>query len=116
MTTSIENGNVLVVKTDIEKVMFEKRATDLVVRDEDGNDRFFVGVNECDPSIGEFGIICNTVIDGKLAVTMVLPSMEPTTDDVKKIFGPALVKIAEYMPQAVAQLTEEVAAIDGIFE
>ena len=116
MKTSLEWGNVLVVRTDISKEMFDRRATELIVRDEEGRPAFYVDVNETSPEITEWAIVCNTVVDGNLAVTMVLPKAEPTVDEVKQCFGTALVNVAEYMPKAVEQLSAEVAAIDGIFE
>lgn len=117
MKTKIENGNTLVVVTDIKKATYDKLINPLTAKDEDNNELFVIKVSKTGKaSISEFGLTCNTTIEDKLGITMVLPSDgEVKTDDVKKLFGPALVKAKHFSEVLAAQAEKEVADIDAVF-
>lgn len=109
------NGNVLTIETPIKKEVADKAFSDLKAKDKDGNEVCFVTVDKCGHgNISSLGLVCNTVVNGNLAVQMVMP-MDVTMDDVKKLYGKDLVEVNKHI-DAVAEAAEaEIAAINGIF-
>ena len=114
MRVSIKE-NVLTVVTDILKATADKGIANLTATDEKGNQMYKVCMSTGSPSIEEFGIVCNSVVDGKLAVVIV-EKMETTEAEIKKKYGKALVKGSKYLAAIAAQAQQEEAAIDAIFE
>lgn len=114
ITTNL-NENILTVVTPITKEMADKAFSDFMAKDKDGNDLYYVTTNqEGNGGIYAAGMVCNTVVDGKLAVVLTLP-MGTTLDDVKKMYGKKLVTAEQYMGQIFEAATTEIEAIDGIF-
>lgn len=108
--------NILTVVTPIEKAVADKAFSAMTVTDEKTGDVLCtVGVNtDGNGIISACGLVCNTVVDGKLAVKMILP-MGTTMDDVKKKYGKALVEVNKHIEKIAENVTKEIAAIDGIF-
>ena len=115
MVTNYEN-NVLTVVTDLTREIVEADISDLVARDEDGNEKFKVLVSTSGSGcLDEFAIVCNTYVDEKLAAVMVLP-MDTTLDDVKHEFGESLLAADKYLKQITDEAIDKVANINEIFD
>ncbi len=109
------NENILTVVTPIAKATADKAFSALTLTDDDGNILCSVTVaTGSEGMISMMGLTCNTVVDGKLAVAIVMP-MGTTMDDVKKKYGKALVNVSKYIDQVAEAAQAEIAAIDGIF-
>lgn len=114
ITTTL-NENILTVVTPITKEMAETAFSEFMAKDKDGNDLYYVATNkEGEGGIYESGMVCNTVVQGNLAVKLIMP-MGTTLDDVKKMYGKKLVIAEKYMPEIVEAATAEITAINGIF-
>ena len=114
MKVKLEN-NVLTVITDIKKETVEKGIASLKATDEKGNEVYAVSVaSNGVGSLFDFNMVCNTYIDGKLALTMLLP-MNTTKEDVQRKFGEKLVAAKKYTAQIAGKAIEKEAAIDAIF-
>lgn len=115
MNTTL-NGNILTVNTGISAELADKAFSSMSAYDKDGNEvcRIELDKNGGEGKIRSYGLTCNTVVDGNLAVQIVLP-METTMDDVKKIYGKALVEVSKHIDAIKAALNDEIAAINGIF-
>ena len=114
------NGNVVTILTEVKAstsmrpvVVSEKDPESKVV-----NDKFAFGFNGTAPSITKNTFIGNAVIDGKLAYT----SAELDKEDVKRMFGPAVIEAAKYEEAALAIIDEREAkaqadadALEGMF-
>ena len=109
----ILKDNVLTVTTGIKKADYDKKVTDMLVRDKDGAETFRVTVGD-KGSVSTFGMTCNTVVDGELAVTIILP-MGTKKDDVKVKYGKALVAAEEALEVIIDNIEKDSAAIDKIF-
>lgn len=68
-----------------------------------------------EPYISKFGLGCNTVIDGKLAVICTVDIGTPV-EDIKKKFGLAVVAANAYIPVITNAVETEQALIDSVFE
>lgn len=109
------NENILTVVTPIEKEVADKAFSALTITDDDGNVMCTVNVaTGAEGMISAMGLTCNTVVDGKLAVAIVMP-LGVTMDDVKQKYGKALVNVNKYIDQVAEAATKEIEAIDGIF-
>lgn len=115
MTTTL-NANVLTVNTGISKELADKAFSSMSAYDKDNNEvcRIEFDKNGGEGKIRSYGLTCNTVVDGNLAVQIVLP-MEMTMDDVKKMYGKALVEVSQHIETIKTSLNAEIAAINGIF-
>ena len=112
MKTTLKE-NVLTVVTGIKKEDFDKKVTDMTVKDDKGNMIFSVSIGET-PEISNYGLVCNSTVDGELAATVVVP-MGTDAEKVKVKYGKALVKASECLPKIVEQVAEDSKAIDKIF-
>lgn len=116
MTVLVEDG-VFKVTTEVEGT------TVVEVRDEKEKliDKFAFGIGE--GSISESAFIGNTTIDGKIAyVAKVDTDNEELVDNLKKLYGKALIRAKEFEPQAKSQVVcakaaakAEADAIDALF-
>ncbi len=108
--------NILTVVTPIEKAVADKAFSAMTLTDEKTGDVLCtVGVNtDGNGIISACGLVCNTVVDSKLAVKMILP-MGTTMDDVKKMYGKALVEVNKHIEKIAENVEKEIAAIDGMF-
>ena len=118
------NGNVVTILTEVKAstsmkpvVVSEKDPESKVV-----NDKFAFGFNGSAPSITKNTFIGNAVIDGKLAYTATT-SAELDKEDVKRMFGPAVIEAAKYEEAALAIIYEreakaqaDAAILEGMFE
>ena len=108
--------NVLKVITDISKATYDKGVADLVAKDEKGNHLYRIGFNAYgDAGIDNASLTCNAVVDGKLAVVIVMPA-GMKLEDVQKNIGANLVNAKKYSEVIAAQAEASVAAIEAIFE
>lgn len=108
--------NVLTVVTPITKTAYEKAMSDMVVKDEKKENTLFRVVVDKNgaAAIGENFLQCNTYVDEKLAVQMVF-KMGTKMEDVKALYGKALLNANQYIPQILTNITAETAAVDAIF-
>lgn len=114
MTSKFEN-NVLTVVTGITKEVVEAGISNLIAKDEKGNDVYAVSVaKDGKGSISTFGLVGNTYVDGKLAVTMILP-MGTTDADVKRTYGESLLAAQHYTKQIAEEAAAKTEAINGLF-
>ena len=114
MTTKLD-GNVLTVVTPISKDLADKTLSPMIAKDENGNEVCRVTLNKAGKgSISAFGLECNTVVDGNLAVQMIVP-MDTTLDEVKAAYGKDLVEVSKWIDKVAENVEKEIAAVDAIF-
>lgn len=114
MTTTL-NGNVLTVVTPIAKELADQTLSPMIAKDENGNEVCRVTLNKNGQgSISSFGIECNTVVDGKLALQLIVP-MNTTLDEVKAVYGKDLVEVSKWIDKVAENVEKEIAAVDAIF-
>lgn len=104
--------NIMVVVTDISKEAFEKNVVKPVVEDKTG-EIYRVGIGE----VGKMGpnyFTANTVVDGKLAATIVGP-MDSSTQWFKTHYGKAVVAAAKYTLMIAMAIDEANAEIENAF-
>ena len=107
--------NVLKVVTGIKEDTYKKGIAALKACDKNGDQVFMIAVaKDGKGAISSFGLTCNAVIDGELAVIMVLP-MGTTKEDVQKQFGQALVTADKYVAQIAEEAKAQEDAIAAIF-
>lgn len=111
MKAKFEN-QVFTFKTDIPETF--RTELPLEVKGKEGEVVYQIDVDNT-PQLSKFGIKCNAVIDGCLAVQAVLP-YEATLEDVKKKYGLALVAANAYIPIALDAKAQELEVIDACFE
>ena len=109
-------NNVLTVVTDISEDTVKKGIASLSVKDDKQNELYRVKVTDCPDAanITKFGLTCNTFVNGKAAVIMVLP-VDTTLEDVQRKYGEALVEAAKYTGIIASAAAEKEAAITAIF-
>ena len=114
MKVSIKE-NVLEVATGIKKVDFDKNVTDMVVKDDKGNIVFALEVDPEKGAISKLSLTCNTVVNGELAVTMIIP-IGVDSEDLKIKHGKALVNAEKGLEVIAKRIEADTKAIDEIFE
>ena len=108
--------NVLTVVTDITKETVEKGISNLKAKDEKGNDAYAVTVDKNGSGyITDFGIACNTFVDGKLTLTKVLP-MDTKIEDVHRQFGELILAAKKFTAQIASEASAKEAEIAGLFQ
>lgn len=108
--------NVLKVITDISKATYDKGVASLTAKDDKGNHLYRVSFNNAgEAGINNTSLTCNSVVDGKLAVVIVMPA-DMTLAEVQKNIGANLVNAKKYSEVIAAQADASVAAIETIFE
>lgn len=109
--------NVLTVMTGVKKEAVEKGIAQFkAINEKNGAVDFeikMVGKNE--GNISQFGLYCNTVVDGELAVTIVL-DMDTTADQVKAKYGKALVEAEKYCEKIAEKAVKDTEAVNKLFE
>lgn len=109
-------GNVITVVTAITEAQANASAVSLTATDKKGNQlyRFVKGTAS---NISNTGMVCNAVIDGKLAAVIAAPIVEGAKylDDFKKQYGAALVVAAKYDAIVANVATDTLATIDEVF-
>lgn len=111
MKAKFEN-QVFTFKTDIPETF--RTELPLEVKGKDGEVVYQIDVDDI-PQLSKFGIKCNAVIDGCLAVQAVLP-YGVALEDVKKKYGLALIAANAYIPVALDAKAQELEVIDACFE
>lgn len=116
MTVSFTN-NILMVKTGITEESLKKAyGKKLSVKDDKGNEVYALSRtnNAYGADIAPFGITTNAVVDGELAVVMV-QNADVTLEQIKTVYGDALVAAQKYLPVIATEIDNRAAAIDSIF-
>ena len=86
-----------------------------VAIDEKHNPVYKVGINiNGAGSIGQFGIVANTFIDGRLTVVIVEP-LGTTKEEIKAKYGKAVVAANKYCPVIASAAASEEEIIDAAF-
>ena len=86
----------------------------LVAKDEEGNEKFLI-TKGLFPEFTKFTLICNTVLDGKLACAFF--TEEPMTqEDFKSVYYESVVAYKEWGQAALQSYIDEEAKIDAAFE
>jgi hypothetical protein len=115
MNISFANG-VLKVVTDVTKETIEKGISDLVARDEKHNEIYRVVMSKNgNGSVDANGIVCNTYVDGKAALVLVL-GPEATQESVQKKYGEALLIANAHVSEIAAAAIEKEETIAGLFQ
>lgn len=115
MTTNFTN-NVLTVVTDITKEVVESGYASLKVKDDKGNELYFVEASkDGTAALTDFSFKGNTYVDGKLAATLVMP-MGVTEENVKKMFADALLAAKKYTAQIAQESAEKQDAVNALFQ
>lgn len=109
-------NNVLTVVTDISEDTVKKGIASLSVKDDKQNELYRVNMtaNPNAANISKYGLTCNTFVDGKAAVVMVMP-VETELEEVQKVFGEALVEATKYTGIIASAAAEKEASIAAIF-
>ena len=111
MKVSIKN-NVLTITTGINAEAAKNQDTTLT--DEKGNVIYKVFTAlEGNPDISATGIVCNNIVDGELAVTMLLPVHRPD-DYIKRAFGKELITAKKYLPAIAERVAANEAELEAI--
>lgn len=113
MTVNFKD-NVLTVVTEIPESVMKSGIADLAVYDEKTSEELFSVSTGSKGSISRFGLVCNAVIDGNLAVVEVMP-IGTDKETVMKKYGKALVEIKKFTKQIADNAAESEAAINEIF-
>lgn len=102
------NENVLTVVSDIPVATALKGLTDLTAYDEKKNPVYKVQISlEGKGNLSQFGMVANSVVDGKAAVVIIEP-IGTNMDVIKLKYGKAVVAAQKYIPIiANAAVTEE---------
>lgn len=110
------NANVMTIVTPIVAADMDKILTEAILKDEHNNAVYAVGTTTgaCG-GISEKIFTANTVVDGKLALTIQLPN-SMNVAEAKKEYGVQLVAAKEYLPKMAAKIAAEIKAVDTIFE
>jgi hypothetical protein len=114
MRVTFKNG-VLTVKTGIKATALEAvHTTKAVARDKAGDEVYRV-VRNGNAAINQFGMECNQVVDGELAV-VVAYNEGVDKDAVLKQHGDALLAAKQYLPQIASDLEAKAADLASIFD
>ena len=105
--------NRLEVVTGIKKADFDKQVTDMTVKDDKGNEKFRLSVGE-KAGISDYGLTCNTTLDGELTVTMPI-TIGTNIEDIKIEFGKDLVAAEKHLKVIADRIVADTEAVDGIF-
>ena len=107
--------NVLTVLTGIKRETVEKGIAKFVLKNEKTEEIFKVEmVAKDEGDISQYGLFCNSVVDGELAVTIVL-DMDTTENQVKAKYGKALVAAEKYCEQIAKKAAQDIEAVDKLF-
>lgn len=115
LTVKFEENRLTVI-TPITKEMSEKAFGGMVLRDEKTEDLLcMVALNkDGEAAISRNALYCNTIVDGKLAVSMLMP-LGTTVDEMKKLYGEKIVNLNKHIDKLAAQVKADADAVDAIF-
>lgn len=115
MKVSFADG-VLKVVTNITESVAKKGISTLNVVDEKKGELYNVQLTtDGSAALSKFGMKANTVIDGKVAVVIVVPAGKDM-EYVKKTYGEALLAADTYTEQIARDAEGKEAAIEELFE
>ena len=105
------NDTLVQIISDIPAEYGSKR---LVAKDEEGNEKYLI-TRGLFPEFTKFTLICNTVVDGKLACAFF--TEEPMTqEDFKHVYVEEVMSYKEWGQAALQSFIDGEAAVDAVFE
>ena len=113
MKVTFKNG-VLTVKTGIKATALEAVHTNKAVAKDKNGEGVFCVTRNGNASIDKFGISCNQVVDGELAVVIAY-NEGVDKDAILCQFGDALLVAKQYLPQIASDLSAKAADLASIF-
>jgi hypothetical protein len=114
MRVKIES-NVLTVETDIPVSVIERGIVDPTVYDEKKNPVYTVRLNENGKgSLGQLGMMANSIINDKLAVVIV-EEIGFTREDFKKKYGRAVIAAQKFCPIITGAAATEEEMLEAAF-
>lgn len=114
MRVNVTN-NIVTLVSDIPMAAVTAGYTDLTACDDKKNVLYKVALNlSGEGNISQFGMVANTVIDGMLAVVMVVP-LDATREDIKRRYGKAVVAASTFCPVIAAAAASEEMLINAAF-
>lgn len=114
MKVTFKNG-VLTVKTGIKATALEAVHTIRAIAKDKNGDAVYSVLRNGNACIGDFGMECNQVVDGELAVVIAY-NEGVDKDAVLAQFGDALLTAKQYLPQIASDLEAKAADLASIFE
>ena len=114
MKVTFKNG-VFTVKTGIKATALEAVHTKRAIAKDKNGDAVYSVVRNGNAFIGDFGMECNQVVDGELAVVIAY-NEGVDKDAVLAQFGDALLVARQYLPQIASDLEAKAADLASIFE
>lgn len=106
-------GSFLTINTEITQESARKYPYVLTNKAYDGEELYRVTVGDTG-AILECGMVCNAVVDGCLAVCMVMP-MGTTLDDIKREYGYSLMNAEDYVKEIKTNMDAAERAFDRLF-
>lgn len=111
----VPNNNILTVETDIPAAVVERGIADLTAYDDKKNPLFTVKLNkEGKGNISQYGLVANTIIDGKLAVVIV-EEVGFTREDFIKKYGKGVVAALKFCPIIAGAAASEEELLESAF-
>lgn len=114
MKVTFKNG-VLTVKTGIKATALEAVHTKRAIARDKNGDAVYSVVRTGEASISDFGMSCNQVVDGELAVVIAY-NEAANKDSILQAHGDALLVAKKYLPQIASDLEAKAADLASIFE
>lgn len=109
-------NNIIKFVTDIALETVQKKLIPSTLCDEKGNVLYKISVNpDGRGDLSVFGIVANSVEDGKLAV-VITERMDITAEEIKQRYGKAIIAAQKFCPLYAAEADEAQQAIDAAFE
>ena len=109
------NNGVLTVKTGIKATALEAVHTNKAIAKDKNGDAVYSVVRNGNACIGTFGMECNQVVEGELAV-VVAYNEGVDKNEVLRQHGDALLVAKQYLPQIASDLEAKAADLASIFE
>lgn len=107
--------NVLTIVTDVDASVIAKKSVQL--QDEKGNATYCftkMHTEDADAELSKYGITCNTIVDGKAAMHLVVPQ-EKTLEAVKEELADVLIALNAASTQLNKEATEKKNMVDAFF-
>lgn len=111
----VPNNNILTVETDIPVAVVERGIADLTAYDDKKNPLFTVKLNKDGKgNLSQYGLVANTIIDGKLAVVIV-EEIGFTREDFIKKYGKGVVAAQKFCPIIAGAAASEEELLEAAF-
>lgn len=109
------NSNILTVTTDIPASVVERGIADLTAYDDKKQPLYAVKVAaDGKGNLSQFGLVSNSIIDGKLAVVIV-EELDFKVEDFKKKYGKGVIAANKYCPVIAGAAASEEEVLDAAF-